>query len=1286
MVGCLHLNSSKNRDARITMAKIEFTINGSLCKVDESIPRYMSLNAYIRYVCGLTGTKAMCREGGCGACIVTVRAKRYPSGKTEIFSVNSCLVLVFSCHGWDIRTIESTGNRLDGYSDIQKLTACLHGTQCGYCTPGWIMHLNSLKDKNLTMAQLEKSFGCCTCRCTGFRPILEIIKSVAIDAPPKLSQRLKDIEEISTCAKKCQRKCSVKSDCSDWSLLEDSGSVTKIELDFGKYKFYKVYEIVDIFDILNRDGVDSYMLVDGNTGKGIVETFEYERVLIDISDVMALKTFKIDQNLILGANVSLEDCITIFTEISKTESDFEYLDEVVKHFELIAHIPVRKIASLAGNLMYKRAYPQYRSDVFLLFECLGAEMTVQNSKGNTYTLRLEEFLHHDMQGIVIVNFMLPPLNKTTHLFKSYKIMPRSQNAMAIVNAAFLMKLDSKNNVQKASIVYGNISSTFVHALHTEEYLTGKCPFSNETLQGAIKTLDGELVSSDNPAEASPDCRKKLALGLFYKFMLSICPTASTESIYRSGANIFTRPVSEATQDYVTDSSLYPLNQPVPKLEALIQCSGEARYVNDLPPQKSDVFGAFVLSTVHSGEVDKIYENEILEIEGVLAIYTAKDIPGENTFITPGLQLQTDKEETLATIIKYFGQPIAIVVAETEELAAAVAKKVRVDYKNTKKSAPVITIDEAKKDSSRYIAGEGTLEPTSKGTDVTKIIKGVYEIEAQYHYYMEPLTCVVQPVDDMFMVYDSTQWMEMTQTAIARCLNIGQSKIVVKVPRVGGAFGGKITRNGQVAAACALVASKQNRTCRFILPLQTNMSIAGKRLPCQCEYEVGVNDDGKIQYLNATIVEDAGCCNNDNVTSYTSSSFGNCYDISGYTLNTATVLTDLPSNTFFRAPGACEGIACIEHIMEHIAFAVKKDAISVRLANMKANNTDIPEMIETLKQDVDYDKRCADIQQFNKDNRWVKRAIKINVMEFPVIYYGNFTVMISIYRMDGTVTITTGGIEMGQGANTKAAQVCANALGIPLDVIKVISHYSFVAANDVFSGSSITTESICYCILKICETFDKRFAPVKSRKPQATWLDIVKSAAEEGIELTSCYMMSDKDESLSGYSAFAVSIVEIQLDVLTGRFQMLRVDLLEDVGMSVNPAVDIGQVEGAFIQGVGYFTCEKLVYDKATGKLLTNRSLTYHVPLCQDIPIVYNVKLRHNQKNTKGVLGAKTCGEMGICTAHGITLALRECIMASRIDSGYDSTQWITIPVPYDTEAILKALDVKLEEFVFTASD
>lgn len=164
-----------------------------------------------------------------------------------------------------------------------------------------------------------------------------------------------------------------------------------------------------------------------------------------------------------------------------------------------------------------------------------------------------------------------------------------------------------------------------------------------------------------------------------------------------------------------------------------------------------------------------------EIEGVLAIYTAKDIPGGNTFITPGLQLQTEKEETLATTIKYFGQPIAIVVAQTEELAAAVAKKVRVDYKNTKKSAPVITIDEAKKDSSRYIAGEGTLEPTSKGTDVTKIIKGVYEIEAQYHYYMEPLTCVVQPVDDMFMVYDSTQWMEMTQTAIARCLNIGQSK-------------------------------------------------------------------------------------------------------------------------------------------------------------------------------------------------------------------------------------------------------------------------------------------------------------------------------------------------------------------------------------------------------------------------------------------------------------------------------------------------------------------------------
>ncbi|XP_075976672.1 uncharacterized protein LOC142976940 [Anticarsia gemmatalis] len=1271
------------------MSLIEFTVNGEKCTVDNCLPRDTSLNAYLRYTLGLTGTKAMCHEGGCGSCIVMVRAKRYTSSKIETFSVNSCLVLVFSCHGWEITTVEGVGNRKDGYSEVQKRLVAFNGTQCGYCTPGWVMQLTSLQDKNLTMAELEKSFASNTCRCTGFRPIVETIHSFGCDATPELCQKVREIEDIGKCNRKengsCERRCSIQSENSDWSVIEDIKADSTIALNFGKYKFFKVSEQAEIFDILDKHGVDSYMFVDGNTGKGIVETFEYPRVLIDISGVSSLKSYKYDQNLVIGANVSLEDAIKIFKEASKNKSEFAYLSEFVKHVELVANVPVRKIGSIAGNLMYRRAVPTYQSDLFLLLESVGATITVRGSRGRKTILKVRELLRYDMTGKLMLNVELPPMSDK-HVFRSYKIMPRNQNALAIVNAAFLFKIKTRRGqkiIDDVSIVYGNIDPNFIHASKTEKFLDGKNVFSDDVLQKAIKVLRSELQPVEIPGEPSIECRKKLALGLFYKTIINLSPPGTVLSKYVSGGEIFNRPVSSGKPDFQTHPELFPLNQPISKLEADIQAAGEAKFVNDLPAQPGQVFGAFVLSTVHSGEVDTIDVDDVMAIEGVVALYTAKDIPGVNSFTLPGFQLETADEEILASKILFYGQPIAIVVAQSERLAANVAKKVKVTYKNVSKRPPVLTIDEAKKDSKRYIVSPNKIEPKSRGTDVKKVIKGVYDIEAQYHYYMEPLSCVVVPVDEMLEVYDSTQWMDLTQACVARSLGIQESEVMVKLRRVGGAFGGKVSRNVQVATACALVAKKLNVACRFILPLQTNLTIAGRRLPTQCDYEVGVDDNGKIQYMDATILEDKGCSSNESILEFTVASFPSCYNSDSWSLKAVDVLTDLPANTYARAPGTCEAISCIEHIMAHIAHVVNKDPIEVRKLNMRTEDNDIPELIEVLKKDAKHAERLQAVENFNKNNRWMKRAITVNVMLFPVFYYGNYSALVSIYRGDGTVTLCTGGIEMGQGVNTKAAQVCAYTLGVPLEYVKLTPYYSFVAANNVFSGSSITTESVCYSIIKACEQIKERLAPVKERMPTASWEELIKAAGEEQIELTSLYMMQDTDPALKGYSAFAVSIIETELDVLTGRFQILRADVLEDVGVSANPKLDVGQVEGAYVQALGYYTCEKFHYDKETGRLLSNRSLNYHVPLALDIPIEFNVKLRYNYKNPNGVLGAKTCGEMGICSGHGVTHALRACILESRKESGYDITDWDYIPVPYDTEVILKALCVKEEEFLLS---
>lgn len=274
-------------------------------------------------------------------------------------------------------------------------------------------------------------------------------------------------------------------------------------------------------------------------------------------------------------------------------------------------------------------------------------------------------------------------------------------------------------------------------------------------------------------------------------------------------------------------------------------------------------------------------------------------------------------------------------------------------------------------------------------------------------------------------------------------------------------------------------------------------------------------------------------------------------------------------------------------MEHIAYAIGKDSTEVRLTNMRTDDNDLPELIEELKIDADYDNRAKAIVQFNQDNRWKKKTIRTGVMSFPVEFYGNYSAMLSIYRGDGTVTVTTGGIEMGQGVNTKAAQVCAYELGIPVECVSVLPHYSFTAANNVFSGSSIVSESVCYSIIKACQTLKDRLEPIKKKLENPSWKELIAKAGEEEVDLTAIYMMTEKEKDLDSYSAFAVAMMEVELDVLTGRYEILRVDILEDVGLSANPNIDVGQVG---IPNYNTGTCD-------FSSMLFLSAITQNQPIC-----------------------------------------------------------------------------------------
>ncbi|CAH0755473.1 unnamed protein product [Diatraea saccharalis] len=257
-------------------------------------------------------------------------------------------------------------------------------------------------------------------------------------------------------------------------------------------------------------------------------------------------------------------------------------------------------------------------------------------------------------------------------------------------------------------------------------------------------------------------------------------------------------------------------------------------------------------------------------------------------------------------------------------------------------------------------------------------------------------------------------------------------------------------------------------------------------------------------------------------------------------------------------GTTEAIAIMEHIMERIAHATGKDPIDVRITNLDPEHISIKDMIDSFKRDTDYDERRTQIAKYNADNAWKKKGLKLAIMCFPISYEWNIPSTVSVYHGDGTVSVSHGGIEMGQGINTKVAQVCAYTLKVPLEKVTVLGTDSFVSPNSVVSSGSVASECVAYSTIKACEDLLRKLEPARNG-PDQSWEDVVKKAYEKGINLQSNYMMSQTVDKLKPYNVYGVCVAEVELDVLTGRHEVTRVDFLEDVGISLSPDIDVGQV-------------------------------------------------------------------------------------------------------------------------------
>ncbi|XP_041042508.1 xanthine dehydrogenase-like isoform X2 [Carcharodon carcharias] len=1251
--------------------RLMIRVNGVLHDVKDEDPQ-MPLAEYLRSILHLCGTKTMCHEGGCGCCVVVIEYDDpVKPEKRMIKSMNSCLFPIgslLSLKNHQVITIEALGSVKKGLHPIQQRLADYNGSQCGFCSPGFVMQMYGLLKNNATPGaqEVEDNFDGNVCRCTGYRPILDAMKSFVKDADIRLRGSFTDMEDLMICPK-------TKWPCKRSSLGEvvpctgpAEGSTSKLYNKDG-IKWYQPTTLTQLYLLMQEHSREAVKLVHGDTAKGVYKGDGPYKISIDVKGIPDLYKVTMEPDgLKVWSNVTLSSLIDYLKQYSDQSPSYNV---IARHLLKVANGPVRNAGGWAGNLMMKWKYREFVSDVFVVFEVAGAKVTVSDITGlNTYTPM--QFLDVNMQGKVLLYVEIPKLTEGEKM-NTYKIMPRMQNAHTYVSAGFRVQLrawDKKQSVESISMVYTGISKHFIHAVATEKYLQGKDITCNVTLQGALTILEKELIPDDNnPLLASAKYRKSLALGLFYKFFLSLLSENVVSPCNRSAQYSLERPVSTGKQTYCSKPEEYPLTKPMPKLNAHLQTSGEAQFINDLLPVPNELFAAFVLSTEGNATISTIDITAAMSVPGAAAVLKAKDIPGSNTFVPPPMEV----EEILSSgPVLYAGQPIALCVADSQHHALQMVGEVKVTYKDQK--PPIVTLDEAIEKKSFYPPPAKEIlvgDPTGAISVSPCKIEGELRVGEQYHFHMETQICRCVPTEDGLDVQASSQWLDFAQQAIAGAIGIPVKDINITTKRLGGAYGGKGTRASLVACSAAVAATVLCRPVRCIMDLSTNMKTIGKRHGYIFKYKVGFNEDGTLNGVIITYYCDNGSSPNDNEVGLALFFSDNAYKCKNWQLTPIAVKTNRAAHTWCRAPGSTPNIFVIETILEHVAKFLSLDPIRVKQKNLYAQGDTTPmgfvlpycsirELYSSQLTKVDVAGRLQAIKKFNADNSWKKKGLAVVPLKYCLFWTdGYYLCTVSIFASDGSVIVSQGGIESGQGLDTKVAQVCAYALGIPVDFISIKPTTTINSPNSGATGGSITSELNCLGVKNCCEILRKRMKPVKDKLPPGTsWKDLVAACFKDKVNLTAQYWVwpDPQPRDAPQYNSYGVTVAEAEIDVLTGENQISQVDILFDCGESMNPDIDIGQVEGAFVMGMGYWLLEKMIYDPKTGEVLNAGTWDYKPPFSKSIPINFNIELLKNAPNPMGVLRSKASGEPPQCMSCATLFAVKRAIEAARQDVGQDT--------------------------------
>ena len=1328
----------------------EFKLNGETTSV-EGVSSNTTLLDFLR-MRGFRGTKEGCAEGDCGACAVAI-VERDAHGQPCYRSVNSCLMLLPMAAGREVVTVEGvqahapraaaetvplagedehhhglgrvthggTGHvphhdhgrsPADPMTLLHPVQRCMverNGSQCGYCTPGFIASMFETYHRHDLRERWQISDALCgnLCRCTGYRPIADAMLAA-------LAERGSQIPPV-----------------------PDAPPLPTMDYLAGKHRFLQPTRLTDLLSLRAR--LPHATLVGGATelGLDVNKKFYRFKTLISVAAVPELgRIERTDAGWSFGAAASLtrlEETLRADLGACPDSPLAAANTALLKMLGLFGSRPIRNRATLGGNLI--NASPI--GDLAPVLLALDASVVLQSEAAGERIVRLDNFFVSYRKTAlrpdeVLCAVRVPPprsaastlkngaaRNGSTHLngrgkaprvlIDTFKVSRRREMDISAVAAAYQVVIDADNHVVDARLAYGGVASTTIRARRTEAALCGQ-PWSRETLATVLPVLAEELTPITD-VRASADYRRGLITGLLQKFF-DLDGQPDTPALDR-------RPLG-------APPPLVP-NAPGAHESAVSHVTGSARYVDDYRPPLGQLEAWPVCSPHARARILRRDAAAARRMPGVRLILMAEDVPGENN-VGAGRKDEiflADKD------VFFHGQLVAVVIGDSLEACRLAAAAVVVEYEPL---PPILTVPEAIAAES-FLMAPNSIRRGDVDTELARLratagtddgpgaltLRGEFAFGGQEHFYLESHVSWADPGEDgTVFLQSSTQHPSEIQAVVSHLLHIPKHKVVVQSPRMGGGFGGKETQGAAWACIAALAAWRTRRPVRVRLNRDQDMALTGKRHPFHAWYEVGFERDGTLRAVRVKFFPNGGWSLDLTaaITEAALLNLVNSYYIPHVDFCGRGVKTNLVSNTAFRGFGGPQGMLMMEEIIHRVASHLGLLPEDVREHNLyhgtgETNTTHYGQNIgdnrlqdiwHTHRKATGFDARREEIRAWNAAQTHRRRGLAMTPLTYGISFtlghYNQAGAHVLIYQ-DGSVQVNHGGTEMGQGLHTKMLTVAARELGLPLAQVRVMHTRTDQVPNTSPTAASSGSDLNGQAVRAACVTLRDRLARVAAEclgeGPEAAaqivfadgkvfhpahparafdFSDITTKAYTSQISLaaTGFYGMPGiKFDSVTGrgtpffYFVCSAVVSEVEVDRVTGAHHVRRVDILHDVGRSINENVDRGQIEGGFIQGMGWLTCEELSWDKE-GRLLTHAPSTYKIPAFGDTPPDFRVSLLPNASEDKVIHGSKGVGEPPFLLA----LSVREAIRAA-VGAFGTGEETVALASPATNEAIYLAI-------------